>query len=138
MSKTTAGPEPAPSVAISPIPRFFSIDVLRGIALLGILLISIWEFGGFSTNQQTRLKLLQKGFDYDLYATITILFEGKMRAIFSMVFGAGIILYLSKPHQPLAYTHEHYIRRQMSVSYTHLRAHETPEHLVCRLLLEKK
>eukprot|EP00658_Telonema_sp_P-2_P046458 TRINITY_DN34642_c0_g1_i1.p2 TRINITY_DN34642_c0_g1~~TRINITY_DN34642_c0_g1_i1.p2 ORF type:complete len:116 (+),score=27.61 TRINITY_DN34642_c0_g1_i1:184-531(+) len=26
----------------------------------------------------------------------------------------------------------------MTVSYTHLRAHETPEHLVCRLLLEKK
>src|SRR5665254_14978 len=25
-----------------------------------------------------------------------------------------------------------------SVSYTHLRAHETPEHLVCRLLLEKQ
>src|SRR5678816_3663969 len=24
-----------------------------------------------------------------------------------------------------------------AVSYTHLRAHETPEHLVCRLLLEK-
>src|SRR5674536_389046 len=28
--------------------------------------------------------------------------------------------------------------RLSSVSYTHLRAHETPEHLVCRLLLEKK
>src|SRR5678815_2526047 len=27
--------------------------------------------------------------------------------------------------------------RSQSVSYTHLRAHETPEHLVCRLLLEK-
>eukprot|EP00658_Telonema_sp_P-2_P021457 TRINITY_DN18543_c0_g1_i1.p1 TRINITY_DN18543_c0_g1~~TRINITY_DN18543_c0_g1_i1.p1 ORF type:complete len:251 (+),score=67.94 TRINITY_DN18543_c0_g1_i1:104-856(+) len=26
----------------------------------------------------------------------------------------------------------------LAVSYTHLRAHETPEHLVCRLLLEKK
>src|SRR5674536_334074 len=25
----------------------------------------------------------------------------------------------------------------VSVSYTHLRAHETPEHIVCRLLLEK-
>src|SRR5678816_4632219 len=24
----------------------------------------------------------------------------------------------------------------LAVSYTHLRAHETPEHLVCRLLLE--
>eukprot|EP00658_Telonema_sp_P-2_P005922 TRINITY_DN12233_c0_g1_i2.p1 TRINITY_DN12233_c0_g1~~TRINITY_DN12233_c0_g1_i2.p1 ORF type:complete len:170 (+),score=50.31 TRINITY_DN12233_c0_g1_i2:66-575(+) len=28
--------------------------------------------------------------------------------------------------------------RSSPVSYTHLRAHETPEHLVCRLLLEKK
>src|SRR5678815_4698566 len=28
--------------------------------------------------------------------------------------------------------------RLKPVSYTHLRAHETPEHLVCRLLLEKK
>ena len=28
--------------------------------------------------------------------------------------------------------------RNIPVSYTHLRAHETPEHLVCRLLLEKK
>eukprot|EP00658_Telonema_sp_P-2_P045654 TRINITY_DN3363_c0_g1_i4.p1 TRINITY_DN3363_c0_g1~~TRINITY_DN3363_c0_g1_i4.p1 ORF type:complete len:505 (-),score=81.34 TRINITY_DN3363_c0_g1_i4:51-1565(-) len=29
-------------------------------------------------------------------------------------------------------------RNVRAVSYTHLRAHETPEHLVCRLLLEKK
>eukprot|EP00658_Telonema_sp_P-2_P074745 TRINITY_DN6402_c0_g1_i1.p1 TRINITY_DN6402_c0_g1~~TRINITY_DN6402_c0_g1_i1.p1 ORF type:complete len:258 (-),score=52.27 TRINITY_DN6402_c0_g1_i1:9-782(-) len=29
-------------------------------------------------------------------------------------------------------------RSSAPVSYTHLRAHETPEHLVCRLLLEKK
>ena len=32
----------------------------------------------------------------------------------------------------------HVKSRLMAVSYTHLRAHETPEHLVCRLLLEKK
>src|SRR5678816_772925 len=31
-----------------------------------------------------------------------------------------------------------YGRNNIPVSYTHLRAHETPEHLVCRLLLEKK
>eukprot|EP00658_Telonema_sp_P-2_P065194 TRINITY_DN544_c0_g1_i4.p1 TRINITY_DN544_c0_g1~~TRINITY_DN544_c0_g1_i4.p1 ORF type:complete len:124 (-),score=43.74 TRINITY_DN544_c0_g1_i4:59-430(-) len=30
------------------------------------------------------------------------------------------------------------LRGTRTVSYTHLRAHETPEHLVCRLLLEKK
>ena len=37
------------------------------------------------------------------------------------------ILLESEQHQALA-----------PVSYTHLRAHETPEQLVCRLLLEKK
>ena len=31
-----------------------------------------------------------------------------------------------------------YKTKNVPVSYTHLRAHETPEHLVCRLLLEKK
>eukprot|EP00658_Telonema_sp_P-2_P038489 TRINITY_DN27606_c0_g1_i1.p1 TRINITY_DN27606_c0_g1~~TRINITY_DN27606_c0_g1_i1.p1 ORF type:complete len:474 (-),score=126.28 TRINITY_DN27606_c0_g1_i1:40-1461(-) len=31
-----------------------------------------------------------------------------------------------------------WLHKLRSVSYTHLRAHETPEHLVCRLLLEKK
>src|SRR5678815_4395686 len=33
---------------------------------------------------------------------------------------------------------QRFIDNISSVSYTHLRAHETPEHLVCRLLLEKK
>src|SRR5678815_5537866 len=34
-------------------------------------------------------------------------------------------------------TNPNYVHNLKSVSYTHLRAHETPEHLVCRLLLEK-
>eukprot|EP00831_Metopus_contortus_P042463 TRINITY_DN33660_c0_g1_i1.p2 TRINITY_DN33660_c0_g1~~TRINITY_DN33660_c0_g1_i1.p2 ORF type:complete len:119 (+),score=2.06 TRINITY_DN33660_c0_g1_i1:148-504(+) len=32
----------------------------------------------------------------------------------------------------------HYFEYLITVSYTHLRAHETSLHLVCRLLLEKK
>lgn len=94
--------------------RLFSLDVLRGIALLGILVISIWEFGGFSTNEQTRLRLLGKGLDFNLFASALLLFEGKMRALFSLVFGAGIVLYMQKPNQPsLPSTQELYIRRQM-------------------------
>ncbi|GAB5819132.1 hypothetical protein JMUB7540_28310 [Staphylococcus aureus] len=30
------------------------------------------------------------------------------------------------------------MRNYIAVSYTHLRAHETSAHLVCRLLLEKR
>src|SRR5678815_40068 len=32
----------------------------------------------------------------------------------------------------------HFFTSPTMMNYTHLRAHETPEHLVCRLLLEKK
>eukprot|EP00658_Telonema_sp_P-2_P019277 TRINITY_DN17595_c0_g1_i1.p1 TRINITY_DN17595_c0_g1~~TRINITY_DN17595_c0_g1_i1.p1 ORF type:complete len:197 (-),score=20.42 TRINITY_DN17595_c0_g1_i1:115-705(-) len=43
------------------------------------------------------------------------------------------------PPQRLHATHSWWYRyTPLPVSYTHLRAHETPEHLVCRLLLEKK
>ena len=38
----------------------------------------------------------------------------------------------------LSYLNGELVRGVTPVSYTHLRAHETPEHLVCRLLLEKK
>ena len=94
--------------------RLFSLDVIRGVALLGILIISIWEFGGFSSNEQNRLHLLRKGSDFYWLASTLLLFEGKMRALFSLVFGAGIILYMQKPNQPgLPSTQELYIRRQM-------------------------
>jgi uncharacterized protein len=77
--------------------RIFSLDVLRGIALAGILVVSIWKFGGFSMNEQTRLRLGPHGGNYKLMETVYILVEGKMRAIFSLVFGAGMLLFLSKP-----------------------------------------
>src|SRR5678815_3580696 len=38
--------------------------------------------------------------------------------------------------QALEGLHKHATQGPWPVSYTHLRAHETPEHLVCRLLLE--
>ena len=41
-------------------------------------------------------------------------------------------------HIHIAMVGDLYHGRTVPVSYTHLRAHETPEHLVCRLLLEKK
>lgn len=94
--------------------RIFSLDVIRGIALLGILLISIWEFGGFSINQQTGIRISPKANNHVLLVSTLFLFEGKMRALFSLVFGAGIILYMNKPNQlMLPTTQELYMRRQM-------------------------
>lgn len=79
--------------------RIPSLDVLRGIGVLGILFISIWLFGGFSINQQNGLLLKSKGFDYRLFGTVDILFNGKMRALIAIVFGAGMLLFFAKENQ---------------------------------------
>jgi uncharacterized protein len=94
--------------------RLFTIDVLRGIAILGILLISIWEFGGYSSNEQLGLQIAKKGSDYYIFTLMQMLVEGKMRGILSLVFGAAILLFLSKPNHPnLPLNQELYIRKQM-------------------------
>jgi len=80
--------------------RIFSLDVLRGLALLGILVISIWEFGGFTNNQQIFYRTGTHGGNYNLLTAVSILFEGKMRALFALVFGAGIVLFLQNIFSP--------------------------------------
>jgi len=77
--------------------RISAVDTLRGFALLGILLMNISSFA------------LHEGFDFHptsigntgklnmvLWAVRFVLFEGKMRAIFSMLFGAGVVLLTSR------------------------------------------
>lgn len=87
---TSSGYLPGPSSRIA------SLDVIRGIAILGALFVSIWIFGGFSHNQQTGLLLRSKGINYRLFGAVDLLLEGKMRALIAIVFGAGIILFMSK------------------------------------------
>lgn len=72
------------------------LDVLRGIGILGGLLVSIWMFGGFTYNKQTFLFGHTGGWKYKLYGAVSILFEGKMRAIIGLVFGAGLLLFMAK------------------------------------------
>ena len=56
--------------------------------------------------------------------------------------GQEYVLRVAPPRNAVFCFYEREMMRQEPyihpVSYTHLRAHETPEHLVCRLLLEKK
>lgn len=78
--------------------RVKTIDVLRGVALLGILMMNIPNFALPEHFTDTiRPDLHNPNFWTD--AVITTLFEGKMRALFSMIFGAGILLFVMNKEQ---------------------------------------
>jgi uncharacterized protein len=87
-------PEPAPlAEPVTQSERIFTIDVVRGSALMGILLMNIAAFSG-PLEMYVNPLMVGNHRTYNLVAFSIrwILFEGKMRAAFSMLFGAGVIL----------------------------------------------
>jgi uncharacterized protein len=83
--------------------RISSLDVLRGVALLGILMVNIEEFGGPEALHDIPVGTAKATFaGPHAHWNLVILFlkwifiEGKMRGLFSMLFGAGAVLLTSR------------------------------------------
>src|SRR5678815_2449137 len=94
--------------------RIESTDCIRGFALLGALLISAWTFGGFTANMQKNLLMHPSGGNYRLFATVQLLFQGKMLALIAIVFGASILAFFSgNKKQGYLATADVFTRRQL-------------------------
>ena len=82
--------------ASGPVPateRITSIDVVRGLAVLGILVMNIVEFAWpDEAYSNPAFAAGCTGPDLWTYYVQVALFDGKMRALFSMLFGAGLML----------------------------------------------
>lgn len=77
--------------------RIRTLDLIRGVAVLGILAVNVASFAGpgsglFSPN------LPHAGTTADnwVFAFKLIFFEGKMRALFAMLFGASLLLFVER------------------------------------------
>lgn len=80
--------------------RISSIDVLRGFALLGILLMNIVGFGlNMAAYDDPTVAGGATGINLWTWIVMHVLAEGKMRCLFSMVFGASFILLTSRLEQ---------------------------------------
>ncbi len=77
--------------------RIQSLDVLRGFALLGILLLNILGFGlhsaGYFNPEFGAGSDATRALNLGIWAGVDVLFEGAMRALFSILFGAGVVLF---------------------------------------------
>jgi uncharacterized protein len=93
--------------------RIKTIDIIRGVALLGILLMNIPGFGIDWSISDTIRRGLHNTADFYTMGVINVFFEGTMRGLFSMLFGAGMILFtMNKKEKPEGITvAELYYRR---------------------------
>ena len=76
--------------------RILSLDVVRGFALLGILLINILAFGAISAMTLNPPLGFSLTSDIWIWGAVELTAEGAMRALFSMLFGAGVLLFLER------------------------------------------
>ena len=87
-------PQPAPRAEpVTGAQRYYSVDVLRGFALLGILAMNIVAFGwpGVAYGNPLRGGGFE-GIDRGIWFFNHMVFEVKMMTLFSMLFGAGLVL----------------------------------------------
>jgi uncharacterized protein len=92
LPESTAAAHAAP---VSETQRNRLIDALRGVALLGILLMNIPGFA-MANYASEAYRSDPSNVNFWVSAVISVFFEGKMRALFGMIFGAGVLLFISK------------------------------------------
>ncbi|NLR71619.1 DUF418 domain-containing protein [Novosphingobium sp. ERN07] len=82
--------EPLPN---RPSPRIEALDFVRGVAVLGILAINITGFWGPSLATFSPAIPYPEPGSAGWFAFAFVLFEGKMRALFTLLFGASMVLF---------------------------------------------
>ena len=83
--------------AAAPVPtRIESLDFIRGCALFGILLMNIVGMGLGPAYDNPTITGGDTGINLTTWFVINVGFEGTQRALFSMLFGAGVILLSSR------------------------------------------
>jgi len=76
--------------------RINSLDIMRGVALFGILLMNIAGMGLPRAYGDPTIYGGAEGLDLLAWVITNMFFEGTMRGMFSLLFGAGIILLASR------------------------------------------
>ena len=80
--------------------RIVTLDLIRGVAVLGILAINIGGFAGPSLSTLSpELPSAVSRADETAYALSFLLFEGKMRALFTLLFGASTVLLIDRAEE---------------------------------------
>lgn len=85
----------------APTDRLRVLDLIRGIAVLGILAVNVANFAATdSAGISPDLPHPGTPADHAAWLVMFIGFEGKMRALFSILFGASLLLFIERTEAP--------------------------------------
>lgn len=105
----TAPTEPASTLhPVAPRDRLLQLDVLRGLALLGVLLVNLDVFSGAMWARDAKLPIALGWGGHVGETLVRVLLEGKAAALLAMLFGAGLAIQLEsaaragRPYLPFA------------------------------------
>lgn len=87
------------SLPVDDAARIDSLDALRGVAVLGILVMNVVGFGLPGAYFDPSVAGGDTGADLATWATSTVLLEGTMRGLFTLLFGAGVVLFTTRAEQ---------------------------------------
>ena len=76
--------------------RIKALDTIRGIVLLGILLMNINGFGLANAYSNPTVAGGAEGLNLYTWITTNLFFEGTMRGLFSLLFGVGMFILISR------------------------------------------
>lgn len=81
---------------LHPSERIHALDIMRGIVLFGILLMNINGFGLAGAYGDPTVSGGATGWNLTTWIATNMFFEGTMRALFSLLFGVGMFILLSR------------------------------------------
>ena len=85
------------TAATEPPPRIATLDILRGVGVMGILAMNIVAFAMPPAAYANPTAYgLESGWDLASWAFSFVLIDGKMRGLFSFLFGASLLLVIQK------------------------------------------
>ena len=77
--------------------RITNLDFIRGVALLGILVMNVISFGlPISAYYNHSSYGAENTLDWIVVIISSIFFDSKMMGLFSMLFGAGMVLFYDR------------------------------------------
>jgi len=76
--------------------RILSLDIIRGVVLLGILLMNINGMGLAGAYGDPTVSGGDTGWNLTTWFTTNMAFEGTMRALFSLLFGVGMFIFMDR------------------------------------------